>query len=151
MSDIFKSKLKIRTGLNICEYDSFMRQTLKSKGLLHKALKHAKVTSSQDLLINLYWRNRMPADKKFKFSSVKYRNKRTGTLMLLLIFTVNAIRKKFLVCKLYIYCDIKVLKSPNLSRGMSAASFKFMSYIEADAMKDTRKLCQVPQLHKNNF
>lgn len=61
--------------------------------------------------------------------------------MLVIIFT-NAIKKKFLVCKLYIGHDIKFLKSPNLSIIISAASFKFLSYMEVDAMKDAHKLYQ---------
>ena len=80
-------------------------------------------------------------DKKLIFSSVKYHNKSSGTIMLVIIFT-NAIKKKFLVCKLYIGHDIKFLKSPNLSRIISAASFKFLSYMEVDAMKDAHKLYQ---------
>ena len=66
-------------------------------------------------------------------------------------FFANAIKKKFLVCKLYIDHDIKFLKWPNLSGDVSAASAKIMSYMEVDAMKDPRKLRQVPQLHKDNF
>ena len=68
-------------------------------------------------------------------------------MILLLIFT-NAIKKKFLVYKLYIGYNINFLKSPNLAWGIFAASFKFMSYMEVDAMKGTCKLCQTPQLHK---
>ena len=61
--------------------------------------------------------------------------------MLIIIFT-NVIKKKFLVCKLYIVYDIKFLKSLNLSRVISAASFKFMSYMEVDAVKGAHKLYQ---------
>ena len=64
-------------------------------------------------------------------------------MMLLLNFT-DVIKKKFLVCKLYIGHDIKFLIVSNLSMSISAVTFKFMSYMEINTMKNALKFCHVP-------
>ena len=64
-------------------------------------------------------------------------------MMLLLNFT-DVIKKKFLVCKLYIGYDIKFLIVSNLSMSISAVTFKFMSYMEINTMKNALKFCHVP-------
>ena len=83
MKDILKSKLEIRSALNICVHDSFKRQILESKG--SPSLKHWGIQKWQ--AARIYWSvfmGEIECPFHFQglildtnFSSVKYHNKRT--------------------------------------------------------------------------